>query len=405
MEFLQWFENSFDNGELFFYLIPFFLFIVLLIVIFIPDSKTKKAGTAQQKKKDHGKASKVETIDLSKGRGAFTTKEIAPEKDKEREPLKTMDLTKGAQGDFKQPVDVPLPKTLEEGLLKTKSGFMSRLKNIFSSSSVTPELIEEMEEILYTADMGVKTVAWLLEEVEKNRKSFQSGEDVKLFLKSKILEVLKSVNKDLPELTQAPTVYLMVGINGAGKTTTIGKFAHKYGKEGKSIVVAAADTFRAAAVEQIKIWGERTGATVVSDKDGADPASVAYNAIMSAKSKNSDLVIVDTAGRLQNRVNLMQELAKINRVIGKTLEGAPHETILVIDSNNGQNALSQAKDFGESVNVSGIIVTKLDGSAKGGVLIGIARELSLPVYMIGIGETVEDLKIFDPEQFVEALFS
>ena len=378
MEILQWIKNSFDSGELFFYVIPFFMFIVLLIVIFIPDSKNKAISLKKRKGEDEQpKPSKAKTIDLSKERPGFTTMEIKPVS----------------------------PKTLEEGLSKTKSGFVSRLKNLFSAATVTPELIEEMEEILYTADMGVKTVAWLIEEVDKNKKSFQSGEDVKQFLKLKILETLKGVHKNMPDLKDSPTVYLMVGINGAGKTTTIGKLAHKLKNDGKKVILAAADTFRAAAVEQIKVWGERTEAVVVSDKDGADPASVAYNAVMSATSKNIDAVIVDTAGRLQNRVNLMQELAKINRVIGKTKEGAPHETILVIDANNGQNALSQAKEFGESVNISGIIVTKLDGSAKGGVLIGIARELSLPVYMIGIGETVEDLRPFDPEQFVEALFS
>ena len=196
----------------------------------------------------------------------------------------------------------------------------------------------------------------------------------------------------------------MVGVNGAGKTTTIGKLAHKFIAQGKVPVLAAGDTFRAAAVEQLKVWGERNNCTVISDKDGADPASVAFNAVNSAVSKGADVLLVDTAGRLQNRVNLMEELIKINRVIGKAKEGAPHETIIVIDANNDQNALTQAKQFSEAVKVTGIIVTKLDGSAKGGVLIGIAKELGLPVYLVGVGEKIEDLRPFDPNEFVDALF-
>ena len=217
--------------------------------------------------------------------------------------------------------------------------------------------------------------------------------------------MLAGTHREFQNRDLKPAVFLMVGVNGAGKTTTIGKLASKFTGEGKQCVLAAADTFRAAAVEQLTVWGERTGCQVISDKEGADPASVAFNAINSGKSRGSDVVIIDTAGRLQNRVNLMDELSKINRVAGKALEGAPHETILVIDANNGQNALSQAKQFGEAVNVTGIIVTKLDGTAKGGVLIGIAKELSLPVYFVGIGEKVEDMRPFDPEEYTEALFS
>ncbi|HOB70640.1 MAG TPA: signal recognition particle-docking protein FtsY [bacterium] len=294
---------------------------------------------------------------------------------------------------------------MEDGLSKTKDGFISKLKNLFKTSVVDASLIDELEEILYTSDMGVETVSWLMSEVNQNRSSFQSGDDVKGFIKEKIRDVLAGTHRELQNRDLKPAVFLMVGVNGAGKTTTIGKLASKFTGEGKQCVLAAADTFRAAAVEQLTVWGERTGCQVISDKEGADPASVAFNAINSGKSRGSDVVIIDTAGRLQNRVNLMDELSKINRVAGKALEGAPHETILVIDANNGQNALSQAKQFGEAVNVTGIIVTKLDGTAKGGVLIGIAKELSLPVYFVGIGEKVEDMRPFDPEEYTEALFS
>lgn len=295
--------------------------------------------------------------------------------------------------------------TIKSGLEKTKKGgFMSRLLGLFKNSVVDDDLIEELEEILYTADMGVATVSWLMDLVNKNRSKFTSGDDVKQFLKEKIREVLVANHKSFPEITEKPTVFLMVGVNGAGKTTTIGKLAHKFIAQGKVPMLAAGDTFRAAAVEQLKVWGERNNCTVISDKDGADPASVAFNAVNSAISKDVDVLLVDTAGRLQNRVNLMEELIKINRVIGKAKPGAPHETIIVIDANNGQNALTQAKQFSEAVKVTGIIVTKLDGSAKGGVIIGISKELGLPVYLVGVGEKIEDLKPFDPNEFVEALF-
>ncbi len=417
MDILTWIIESFKSGELFFYIVPFFIFIVLLIIIFTPDAKKRSSKKTPSRLKVEEKDSHCENVkfsepvppgvdsdyqSLKKGRTGFKTLEITPDAKKgDRESHKTIDLTIGE----KYPETETGGKTLEEGLAKTKVGFVSKLKNLFSSGNITPELMEEMEEILYTADMGVKTVAWLLDEIKKNKSSFQSGEDIKLFLKAKVLETLKGVHRKLPELSEKPAVVLMVGVNGAGKTTTIGKLADRFIKEGKKVVFAASDTFRAAAVEQLKIWGEKTSSTVISDKDGADPASVAFNAISSAVSKNADIVFIDTAGRLQNRVNLMEELSKVNRVAGKAKEGAPHETILVIDANNGQNALSQAKEFGESVNVSGIILTKLDGTAKGGVLIGIARELSLPVYMVGVGEGVKDLIDFDPDVFVEALFS
>lgn len=421
MNLLQWIENAYNNGELFFYIIPVFLFIILFVVIFIPDAESvadKQKEKDPETDKKEVKPAKAETINLTK----------SDEKDlEERSVSMTIDLTRGIEepeekkepaekiepekkADFEEKIEIeekaPEVKkaTLKEGLEKTRGGFISKLKGIFGSKAIDDDVIEELEEILYTADIGVKTVAWLMEELQKNRSGLKEGEDIKNFLKEKIREVLLSVHKKMPEINEKPAVYLMVGVNGAGKTTTIGKLSSKFISEGKSCVLAAADTFRAAAVEQIKVWGERTGAIVISDKDGADPASVAHNAITSAVSKETDIVMIDTAGRLQNRINLMEELKKINRVVSNLREGAPHETILVIDANNGQNALSQAKQFNEAVNLSGIVVTKLDGTAKGGVLIGIAKELSIPVYMIGIGESLKDLRPFNPEEFVEALF-
>ena len=397
MNLFQWIENAYTNGELFFYVVPIFLFIILLVVIFIPDTaqKTEEKITDGEKEK---KPSEVPTVDLSHG----------SEKGYEKRPasMMTIDLThgqeEGAVPEEHKPEDST--KTLEDGLEKTRGSFISKLKGIFGSKSIDDETIEELEEILYTADIGVNTVGWLMDEVKQNRTLLKEGGDIRNFLKEKMKDVLLSVHKEMPEITAKPSVYLMVGVNGAGKTTTIGKMASRFSKEGKSCVLAAADTFRAAAVEQIKVWGERTDSVVISDKDGADPASVAHNAITSAESKEKDVVMIDTAGRLQNRVNLMEELKKIKRVVSNLREGAPHETILVIDANNGQNALSQAKQFNEAVDLSGIIVTKLDGTAKGGVLIGIAKELAIPVYMIGIGESLKDLRPFNPEEFVEALF-
>lgn len=387
MSVMLWLENSFKNGELFFYLVPAFLFVILVIVILFPD-KDKRIIEPEKKKipEDTQFSTKV-TIDITRG------------SDHEDKPLELEPVAPGVTQQIHEDV------TIERALEKTKGGFMSRLMGLFRNPVVDDALIEELEEILYTADLGVQTVSWLMGEVNSNRRSFNGGEDVKSFIKEKIRTVLREVHRKMPERDIKPVVFLMVGVNGAGKTTTIGKLAQKFVLEGKSCILAAADTFRAAAVEQLKIWGERSGCAVISDKDGADPASVAHNAITSAIGRNADVVIVDTAGRLQNRVNLMEELSKVNRVIGKARADAPDETILVVDANNGQNVLSQAKQFGEAVSLTGIIVTKLDGTAKGGVIIGIAKELGLPVYFIGTGESADDLRLFDPDDFVEALFT
>jgi fused signal recognition particle receptor len=383
---LSWIELSYNNGELFFYIIPAFLLIMLVAVIFIPDKKKEDAKPSMSPDVQMPKGPS-KTIDLTRGSGPFQTIEIKLEDVKEPQVAETK------------------PATMDDGLSKTRSGFISKLKTLFKASIIDAAMIEELEEILYTSDMGVETVSWLMNEVNMNRSSFQNGDDVKNLIKEKIRDVLVRTHKDLPSFDMKPAVFLMVGVNGAGKTTTIGKIASMFVSQGKQCVLAAADTFRAAAVEQLTVWGERTGCQIISDKEGADPASVAFNAVNSGKGRGADIVLIDTAGRLQNRVNLMEELSKINRVIGKAMEGAPHETILVIDANNGQNALSQAKQFSEAVNVTGIILTKLDGTAKGGVLIGIAKELALPVYFVGIGEKVEDMRPFDPEEYTEALFS
>ena len=448
-----WIEESLKNGELFFYIVPAVLLLLLLIVIFWPDKKKVKneepeedeldklikadkklkaeiepivENTEEPPFKEAGKEIQLfeekpeqQSVETFPETSPESEKPAEPEPEKPAEPVvehapKPVQTFPETSPEPEQPVQTfpetsPEPEkpvaTIKSGLEKTKKGgFMSRLIGLFKNSVVDDDLIEELEEILYTADMGVTTVSWLMDLVNKNRSKFTSGDDVKQFLKEKIREVLVANHKPFPEITEKPTIFLMVGVNGAGKTTTIGKLAHKFIAQGKVPMLAAGDTFRAAAVEQLKVWGERNNCTVISDKDGADPASVAFNAVNSALSKDVDVLLVDTAGRLQNRVNLMEELVKINRVIGKAKPGAPHETIIVIDANNGQNALTQAKQFSEAVKVTGIIVTKLDGSAKGGVIIGISKELGLPVYLVGVGEKIEDLRPFDPNEFVEALF-
>ena len=407
-----WIEESLKNGELFFYIVPAVLLILLLIVIFWPEKKKKTKEEIEETeldkliKADKKLKAEIEPVVGNAEEPPFKEagKEIQLFEEKpEPKPVETSPET---SPEPEKPVEPEkTAATIKSGLEKTKKGgFMSRLIGLFKNSVVDDDLIEELEEILYTADMGVTTVSWLMDLVNKNRSKFTSGDDVKQFLKEQIREVLVANHKPFPEITEKPTIFLMVGVNGAGKTTTIGKLAHKFIAQGKVPMLAAGDTFRAAAVEQLKVWGERNNCTVISDKDGADPASVAFNAVNSALSKDVDVLLVDTAGRLQNRVNLMEELVKINRVIGKAKPGAPHETIIVIDANNGQNALTQAKQFSEAVKVTGIIVTKLDGSAKGGVIIGISKELGLPVYLVGVGEKIEDLRPFDPNEFVEALF-
>ena len=435
-----WIEESLKNGELFFYIVPAVLLILLLIVIFWPEKKKKTKEEIEETEldklikadkklkaeiepvvenaeeppfKEAGKEIQLfeEKTEEPESKPVETSPETSPEPEKPAEPVvepapEPVETFPETSPEPEKPAEPEKPvATIKSGLEKTKKGgFMSRLIGLFKNSVVDDDLIEELEEILYTADMGVTTVSWLMDLVNKNRSKFTSGDDVKQFLKEKIREVLVANHKPFPEITEKPTIFLMVGVNGAGKTTTIGKLAHKFIAQGKVPMLAAGDTFRAAAVEQLKVWGERNNCTVISDKDGADPASVAFNAVNSALSKDVDVLLVDTAGRLQNRVNLMEELVKINRVIGKAKPGAPHETIIVIDANNGQNALTQAKQFSEAVKVTGIIVTKLDGSAKGGVIIGISKELGLPVYLVGVGEKIEDLKPFDPNEFVEALF-
>jgi fused signal recognition particle receptor len=301
-------------------------------------------------------------------------------------------------------------KRLKAGLAKTRDSLVNRMDVLFLGKKViNPELLDELEEILITSDLGVSTTLELLEDARARlkRQELTDPQALKQTLKEKILLSLEKMSQaaELVMPAEGPFVIMVVGVNGVGKTTTIGKIAYKFVQSGQSVLLVAADTFRAAAIDQLKIWGERTKVEVVAQKPGADPSSVVYDALNYARPRNFDVVIIDTAGRLHTKVNLMEELKKIKRVIGKKLDGAPHEVMLVLDATTGQNAISQAKLFNEVVGVTGLALTKLDGTAKGGVVINISHELQIPIRFIGIGEKMEDLRDFEPAEFVEALFA
>ncbi len=296
---------------------------------------------------------------------------------------------------------------LKLGLKKTRDSFASGVIRVVSGPmELGPELWQELEEVLLSADMGVPTMTWIMEALKKEVRESPGIEKEKIIklLKELLLDVLEGVQVDTAYPSGCPCVVMVIGINGSGKTTTIGKLAARYKAQGEQVMLAAGDTFRAAATEQLQAWAQRIDVPCVSQKSGADPSAVAYDAVQSAVIKKVDRVFVDTAGRLQTNKNLMEELKKIKRVVKKIIQEAPHETLLVLDSSIGQNSLSQARLFNEALDVNGIVMTKLDGSAKGGVLFSIARELKLPVRFIGVGEQVDDLQPFDPRSFVEALF-
>jgi fused signal recognition particle receptor len=298
---------------------------------------------------------------------------------------------------------------LGAGLSRTRSsGFIARLGEILSGrKELSPSIVDEIEKVLLTADIGVRTSQKLLEEIRGSltRRELQDPDAVWAFLRRRSAELLASAAPEVDFSSAHPFVLLVIGVNGSGKTTTIGKLASKLGSDGKRVLLVAGDTFRAAAVEQLEIWAGRSDATLVRGKEGADPSSVIFDGVRRAVIEGFDVAIADTAGRLHTKTDLMQELQKIRRVLGKASAGAPHETWLVIDATSGQNAIAQAQIFTEAMAVSGIVLTKLDGTAKGGVILGIADQLKIPVRYVGVGERVEDLRRFDPEEFVEALFA
>ena len=303
-------------------------------------------------------------------------------------------------------------ETLDKGLSKTKEGVFSKLARVVAGKSkVGDEILDDLEEVLITSDVGVETTLRIIERIEKrvSRDKYVNTSELKSMLREEIAALLTENNiEDVPEFTIAadkkPYVIMVVGVNGVGKTTTIGKLAYQFKKAGNTVYLGAADTFRAAAVEQLVIWGERVGVPVIKQKMGSDPASVAFDTLSSAKANNADVVIIDTAGRLHNKINLMNELSKIKKVMEKVIPGAPHEILLVLDGSTGQNAFEQAKQFTAATEVNALAITKLDGTAKGGVVIGISDQFKTPVKYIGLGEGIEDLQIFRRKEFVDSLF-
>jgi fused signal recognition particle receptor len=296
---------------------------------------------------------------------------------------------------------------LKSGLQKTRRQLSDNVERVLAGrTKVDEELLEELEEVLIGGDVGVSTAEKLIRRLRERirEEKIDTGEAVGEALRQEIGSVLRRGEAEEPPHGEGPRVVLVVGVNGTGKTTTLGKLAHRYRSGGKRVLVAAADTFRAAAVDQLRVWADRAGAEIVANAAGADPAAVAFDAVCAARSRGMDIVLVDTAGRLQTKVNLMEELGKIGRVVGKALPGAPHEVLLVLDATTGQNAVRQAQQFGEVVAVTGLVLTKVDGTAKGGVVVAISDQLGIPVQFLGLGEAMEDLEPFDAEAFASALF-
>lgn len=304
-------------------------------------------------------------------------------------------------------------ETIDQGLQKTREGFLGKItKAIAGKTTVDEEVLDNLEDALVSADVGIETTVKIIEQVEKRvaKDKYLNTAELNGILKQEIENILVAApqdssyeNYELPK-GHKPHIILVVGVNGVGKTTTIGKLAHNFSQAGKSVLLGAADTFRAAAVEQLTIWSERTNTPIVKKEMGSDPASVAYDTVISGVARNSDVIIIDTAGRLHNKLHLMDELTKIKRVIQKVIPEAPHEVMLVLDGSTGQNALEQAKHFTAATDVTAITITKLDGTAKGGVVLAIASQFKIPVKFIGVGEKVTDLLVFNKQQFVNSLF-
>jgi fused signal recognition particle receptor len=297
---------------------------------------------------------------------------------------------------------------LKKGLSKTHQGFVEKIDHLFlGKKTIDEDLLDELEALLFEADLGVRTSHQLIEGVRQGLKrgDLKEPDRVKGFIKQEISRILQAGERPLSiDFSRTrPFVVMVIGVNGVGKTTTIGKIAHHYASQKKKILIGAADTFRAGAVEQLEIWANRVGADFIKQSEGSDPSAVAFDSIKAAHSRSIDLVFIDTAGRLHTKVNLMQEVKKMKRIIGRECPGAPHEILLVLDATTGQNAISQAKLFHEAIGVTGIAITKLDGTAKGGIIVGITEELQIPIRYIGVGEGIDDLKEFNAHEFVQAL--
>jgi fused signal recognition particle receptor len=300
-----------------------------------------------------------------------------------------------------------LLERLKSGVQKTRAGLVSALEDVVQGKKVIDaELLDELESTLIAADIGVRTTQEILDRIRQRveRHQLNDAAELKGLISEHLLEILEAGDRPPAHVAEPPAVVLVVGVNGSGKTTTIGKLAGRYRSEGRSVLLCAADTFRAAAIEQLEIWGQRTGSAVIRQSPGSDPSAVLFDALQAARARKVDYVIVDTAGRLQTKENLMAELHKMGRTAKKVIPDAPHEVLLVLDATTGQNGLEQARKFTESSGVTGIVLAKLDGTAKGGIVVAIARELNLPIRYVGVGEKVDDLLPFDPGKFIASLF-
>lgn len=389
--------------------VPVFIGAVLAVIAFVIRRRVVTKMQADIAEKKAAAAAKENADKISEGNTTEAETSLEEEGSKAEEQVAVKEKVESST-----PVEVeeetPLTwrQRISSGLSRTRNGLGNGLSSvILGSKKLDDDLIEELETQLIMADVGMEATQSLMDGLtdKLNRKELKDADTLLQTLKSDMTSILEPSQVELkPETQDGPFVILMVGVNGVGKTTTIGKLAKKYLAEGKSVMLAAGDTFRAAAVEQLQVWGERNNVPVVAQHTGADSASVIYDAIESAKAKGVDVVIADTAGRLQNKANLMNELSKVVRVMKKVDENAPHEVMLVLDAGTGQNAISQAQLFSEAVGVSGITLTKLDGTAKGGIIFAIAKQFGLPIRYIGVGEQAQDLRPFVAEEFVDALF-
>lgn len=350
---------------------------------------------------------------FKKDKKAYEIKEMASKESQEipevQIPEKQDDVEEVESGTDSESKSDGFFARLKRGLEKTRKILTTDVDELFSiNRKIDDDLLEEIEEHLITADVGVKTTLKLMDVISEKSSKLKTAYDLKSTLKSEIAAILSktTLSKKTPfkKTDKKPYVVLVAGVNGVGKTTTIGKIASQYSAKGKKVIIAAADTFRAAAAEQLGVWAERSGSELIRHKDNSDPAAVAFDAVSAAVARKADIVMIDTAGRLHTKVNLMEELKKIRRSVEKALPGAPHDTIMVVDATTGQNALSQAKLFDEEIGITGIVLTKLDGTAKGGIVVAISDELDIPICYIGVGEQIEDLQEFNPELFADALF-
>ena len=364
------------------------LFALLLLKLFTPPRQPEKREDQVEEVTDDSSA--VEGTAPVEPEPAIEP-EVEPKTESEPDPKPALSLV----------------ERFKRGLSRTQSSLVGRVDSLLRSrSAIDEDLIEELEEILITADLGMPTTQQLIKSIETGRGKgdLASPEQVRQLLMEELKKILIFDTKPLDVSSAAPFVIMVIGVNGVGKTTTIGKLANQFALAGKKVILGAGDTFRAAAAEQLKIWGDRADVEVISHAEGADPGAVAFDAAKAAVARKADILLLDTAGRLHTKVNLMEELKKIRRVLDREIPGAPHEVLLVLDATTGQNALTQAKLFNQAVPLSGIVLTKLDGTAKGGIVVAIAAEMQIPVRFVGIGEQLDDLRPFDAEMFVSVLF-